>query len=62
MIKTISSKTIYKGHVIDVKLDTVREGDIEYEREVVVHKGSAVIVPVFEDETVALRAPVSPRG
>lgn len=54
MIKTLSSKTIYKGHVINVKLDTVRENDIEYEREVVVHKGSAVIVPVFEDETVAL--------
>jgi len=54
MIKTLSSKSIYKGHVIDVKLDTVRENDIEYEREVIVHKGSAVIVPVFEDETVAL--------
>ncbi|CAN5508368.1 NUDIX hydrolase [soil metagenome] len=54
MTKTHSSKTIYKGHVIDVKLDTVREGEIEYEREVVVHKGSAVIVPVFEDGTVAL--------
>lgn len=54
MIKTIFSRSIYKGHVIDVKLDTVREGDIEYEREVVVHKGSAVIVPIFEDETVAL--------
>ncbi|CAN5508911.1 NUDIX hydrolase [soil metagenome] len=54
MTNTLSSKTIYKGHVIDVKLDSIRDGDIEYDREVVVHKGSAVIVPVFGDETVAL--------
>jgi len=35
-------------------MDHIREGDVEYDREVVVHKGSCVIVPVFEDATVAL--------
>lgn len=35
-------------------MDEIREGDIEYKREIVVHKGSAVIVPVFDDGTVAL--------
>lgn len=35
-------------------MDRIREGEREYEREIVVHKGSAVIVPVFEDGTVAL--------
>ena len=49
-----NSKEEYKGRVFDVKVDTIREGDVEYKREIVVHKGSCVIVPVFEDMTVAL--------
>lgn len=50
----ISSTTIYRGRVFDIRMDEIREGDIEYKREIVVHKGSAVIVPVFDDGTVAL--------
>jgi ADP-ribose pyrophosphatase len=50
----LSSSDIYKGRVFDVKIDTIREGDVEYNREIVVHKGSCVIVPVFQDMTVAL--------
>jgi ADP-ribose pyrophosphatase len=53
-MKTISSETIYKGKIFDVRVDAVREGDVEYEREVVVHSGSCVIVPVYPDNTVAL--------
>ncbi len=53
-MKVLSSKEIYKGRVFNVRLDTIREGDVEYTREIVVHRGSAVIVPVFEDGTVAL--------
>ena len=52
MINLNSTETIYKGRVFDVRLDSIREGDLEYKREIVVHKGSAVIVPVFDDETV----------
>ena len=52
--KTISTKSIYKGRIFDVSLDRIREGEIEYEREIVSHDGSAVIVPVFADKTVAL--------
>ncbi len=52
--KTISSEKIYKGKIFDVSLDRIREGEIEYEREIVSHNGSAVIVPVFADKTVAL--------
>ena len=52
--ETLSSKNIYKGGIFDVRIDEVREGEAEYERDVVVHKGSAVIVPVFDDGTVAL--------
>ena len=52
--ETLSSENIYKGAIFDVRLDRIRESEAEYEREIVVHKGSAVIVPVFDDNTVAL--------
>ena len=51
---TLSSKTIYTGKVFDIRVDRVREGDVEYERDIVVHGGSAVILPVFDDGTAAL--------
>lgn len=54
MPKSLASKTIYNGKVFDIRIDEIREGDIEYKREIVVHKGSAVIIPVFEDGTIAL--------
>ena len=50
----IATESIYKGKIFDVSLDKIREGDVEYEREIVWHDGSAVIVPVFADKTVAL--------
>ncbi|MBX3283142.1 MAG: NUDIX hydrolase [Acidobacteria bacterium] len=49
-----ASETAYEGRVFDVRVDTIREGASEYKREIVVHKGSAVIMPVFADGTVAL--------
>ena len=52
--ETLSKEYIYKGKVFDIRIDAIREGDVEYKREIVVHKGSAVIVPVFDDGTVAL--------
>ncbi len=54
MPTTISSKSIYKGRIFDLRVDKILEGETEYEREIVAHNGSAVIVPVFEDMTVAL--------
>ena len=50
----LDSKEIFRGRVFDVRVDTIREGDTTYVREVVHHRGSAVIIPVFEDGTVAL--------
>ncbi len=50
----IESKEIFRGRVFGVSLDTIREGDQTYEREVVHHPGSAVIIPVFDDGTIAL--------
>src|ERR1051325_3412860 len=50
----IDSRTAFEGKVFDVTVDTIKEGDLVYQREVVRHPGSAVIVPVFADETVPL--------
>jgi ADP-ribose pyrophosphatase len=49
-----SSKTLYNGKVFDIRVDEIREGGVEYKRDIVVHKGSAVLIPVFDDGTVAL--------
>jgi len=51
---TLSSNTIYSGKVFDIRIDRVRVGDVEYDRDIVVHGGSAVIMPVFADGTAAL--------
>jgi len=52
--ETLSAETVYKGKVFDIRIDEIRDGDVEYKREIVVHKGSCVIIPVFEDGTVAV--------
>src|SRR5438309_7769054 len=50
----LDSKKVFSGRVFDVAVDTVREGDKTYVREVVHHPGSAVMVPAFDDGTIAL--------
>lgn len=52
--QTLSSKDIYDGKTFNVRIDEVRDDDLTYKREIVVHRGSAVIVPLFDDGTVAL--------
>ena len=50
----IDSKKVFEGRVFSVTVDTVRERDQTYVREVVHHSGSAVILPAFDDGTIAL--------
>ena len=52
--KILSSQRVFDGRVFNVTVDTVSEGELTYQREVVHHHGSAVIVPIFDDGTVAL--------
>ncbi len=52
--KILSSQKVFEGRVFNVTVDTVSEGESTYQREVVHHGGSAVIVPIFDDATVAL--------
>ena len=53
-METLSSEPIYNGKVFDIRIDEIRDGDVQYKREIVVHKGSAVVIPVFDDGTAAL--------
>jgi ADP-ribose pyrophosphatase len=48
------STEIFSGRVFSVTVDTIREGETTYKREVVHHPGSAVIIPAFPNGTVAL--------
>ncbi|MCZ2389752.1 MAG: NUDIX hydrolase [Acidobacteria bacterium] len=50
----LASETIYEGRVFDITLDSIREGPLEYTREIIRHKGSAVIIPIFDDGRIAL--------
>ncbi len=52
--EVISVEQIYQGKIFDVSIADIREGAVEYKREIITHKGSVVIVPVFADKTVAL--------
>src|SRR5437762_9058600 len=50
----VDSTKVFSGRVFEVTVDTVREGDKTYVREVVHHRGSAVFLPAFDDGTIAL--------
>ena len=52
--RVLESQTIFRGRVFEVTVDKISEGDKTYAREVVHHPGSAVIIPVFDDGTIAL--------
>ena len=48
----LSTRDIYKGKIFDVIESEIRHADVRYKREIVLHKGSAVIIPVFADDTL----------
>lgn len=52
--EVLSSQKTYHGRKFDLSIDTVRENGRDYVREVLHHPGSAVIIPAFDDSTVAL--------
>lgn len=53
--RIISSKTLFHGRVFDVRRDTVIEpGGVRATRDVVVHNGSIVVLPVFDDGRLLL--------
>jgi ADP-ribose pyrophosphatase len=54
-VKVVSSETIFKGRVFDLKRDHIIEpGGIEVVREVIAHPGSVVVLPVFPDGRILM--------
>jgi ADP-ribose pyrophosphatase len=53
--KVLSSQAVFQGKVFSVRRDEVVEpGGIICTREIVVHRGSVVVLPVFEDGMILL--------
>jgi ADP-ribose pyrophosphatase len=52
--EVISTEEIYTGRIFKISLATVKENQTTYKREIISHPGSAVILPIFADETFAL--------
>ncbi len=53
--KILASRILYEGRVFSVRRDRVREpGGIEVTRDVVVHSGSVVLLPVFPGGEILL--------
>jgi ADP-ribose pyrophosphatase len=52
--EVIDKRPIYDGRIFNVHVARIRETGVEYDREIIEHRGSAVVVPVFDDMTVAL--------
>ena len=53
-MEILSTETIYSGKIFDINIDSIREGDVEYKREIVVHKGSYPAIPIFGNGASAL--------
>jgi ADP-ribose pyrophosphatase len=54
-LRIVRSETIYRGRVLTLKLDEVIEpGGIRARRELVVHPGSVVVLPILADGRVVL--------
>lgn len=53
--RVLSSRVVYRGSVFDVRRDKVREpGGIVATRDVVVHYGSIVLIPILDDGRILL--------
>ncbi len=54
-VRTLKSKTIYRGRIVDLKLDRVIEpGGVETTREILYHPGSVVVIPHMPDGRLIL--------
>jgi ADP-ribose pyrophosphatase len=53
--RVLSSRVVYRGSIFDVRRDKVREpGGIVATRDIVVHFGSIVLIPVLDDGRILL--------
>ena len=54
-VRLLKSKVLYEGKVFSVRRDTLIEpGGVRADRDIVVHPGSVVVLPIFQDGRVLL--------
>ena len=54
-VRTLKSKTIYRGRIVELKVDRVIEpGGVETTREIIHHPGSVVVIPHLPDGRIIL--------
>jgi ADP-ribose pyrophosphatase len=54
-VRVLETKTLYQGNVFSVRQDRIVEpGGIVATRDIVVHRGSVVILPIFDDGGILL--------
>jgi len=55
LARVFETKTVYEGSVFSVREDRIAEpGGIEVTRDIVVHQGSVVLLPIFPDGSILL--------
>ena len=53
--KVLSSESIYKGRIVDLRVDTVtRDGKHTFKREIIEHKGAVAMVPLDAQGNITL--------
>jgi ADP-ribose diphosphatase len=53
--RVVKSKVVYEGNVFGVRQDRLSEpGGIEVTRDIVVHRGSVVLLPIFPDGSILM--------
>ncbi len=53
--RTLRSKTLYRGRIVELRLDRVIEpGGVEATREIIYHPGSVVVIPHLPDGRIIL--------
>ena len=54
-VKLLKSEVLYQGKVFRLQRDTVIEpGGVQAERDIIVHPGSVVVLPIFKDGRILL--------
>lgn len=53
--KTVGSKTVFKGKIINLQIDTLHLEGKEKQIEIVLHPGAVVIIPEIDNQVILIR-------
>src|SRR5437762_6994920 len=52
--KVVSSEWVYRGRVVNLRIDTIARDDKQYKREIIQHGGAVAMIPLDEQGNVTL--------